>query len=154
MPNKHIRFMGEALREARIAAGEDEIPIGAVMVYKDKIISRSHNQVERLKDPTAHAEMLAITCAANYLQLKWLKDVSLYVTIEPCCMCSGALVLARIKNLYFGARDPKAGACGSVVNIINHRDLNHRVKVAGGILEEECSSLMKGFFKRKRSKSS
>ncbi len=144
--------MQEALKEAEMAFREDEVPVGAVIVHQGKIIARGHNQVERLKDPTAHAEIIAITSAANYLGTKWLNRVSLYVTIEPCSMCAGALVLARIKNLYFGASDPKTGACGSVTNIVNHGKLNHRVKVTKGILKSECSSLLKEFFKQKRKK--
>jgi tRNA(adenine34) deaminase len=143
-------YMSEALKEARKAFSEDEVPVGAVVVYEGRIIARGHNQIERLKDPTAHAEMLALTSACNYLRTKWLNGASIYVTIEPCSMCAGALVLARIKGVYFGARDPKTGACGSVVNIANHRKLNHRIKVKGGILELECSSLLKDFFKKKR----
>jgi len=142
--------MQEALKEAHKAFEEDEVPVGAVIVYEGKIIARGHNQIERLKDPTAHAEIIAITSAANYLGTKWLNGVSLYVTIEPCSMCAGAMVLARIKNLYFGARDPKTGACGSVVNIANHKKLNHRIKITKGILEAECSCLLKEFFKKKR----
>jgi len=143
-------YMSEALKEARRALGEDEVPVGAVVVYQGRIIARGYNQIERLRDPTAHAEMLALTSAANYLETKWLKEASVYVTIEPCSMCAGALVLSRIKNLYFGAKDPKTGACGSVVDIANHRKLNHRIKVKGGILEKECGSLLRDFFLRKR----
>jgi len=142
--------MSEALKEAQKAFDEDEVPVGAVIVHEGKIIARGHNQVERLKDPTAHAEIIAITSAANYLGTKWLSEASLYVTIEPCSMCAGALVLARIKNLCFGASDPKTGACGSVVNIVNHKKLNHRIKVSKGILEAECSYLLKEFFRKKR----
>jgi tRNA(adenine34) deaminase len=149
---KHIRFMQEALKEAREALEKDEVPVGVVVVYKDKIIARGYNQVESLKDPTAHAEMLALTSATNYLKSKWLSGCSLYVTIEPCSMCAGALVLSRIKNLYYGAKDPKAGACGSIVNIVNHKKLNHRLKVKSGILKQECSSLLKEFFRKKRRK--
>jgi tRNA(adenine34) deaminase len=145
-------YMSEAIKEARQAVGEDEVPVGCVIVYKGKIIARAHNQVEMLKDPTAHAEMLALTSATNYLNAKWLNEASLYVTIEPCSMCVGALVLARIRNLYFGAKDPKAGACGSVINIANHKKLNHRIKVKKGILEKECSFLLREFFKKKRKK--
>ena len=145
--------MQEALKEAEQAFCEAEVPVGAVIVHQGKIIARGHNQVERLKDPTAHAEIIAITSAANYLGTKWLKEASLYVTIEPCSMCAGALVLARVKNLYFGATDPKTGACGSLVNIINHKKLNHRIKVTQGILEAECSRLLKDFFKQKRKES-
>ena len=142
--------MQEALKEARKAFAEDEVPVGAVIVYKDKIISRGHNQVERLKDPTAHAEMLAITSATNSLNTKWLNGASVYVTIEPCSMCAGALVLARIKEIIYGADDPKAGASGSVTDIINNKSLNHRIKVQKGILEKECSYLLTQFFKSKR----
>ena len=142
--------MQEALKEAKSALKEDEVPVGAVIIYKNRIIGRAHNQVERLKDPTAHAEMLAITCATNALNTKWLNGASLYVTIEPCSMCAGALVLSRIKNLYFGAKDPKAGGCGSVTNIINHKSLNHRIKVQKRILEKECGYLLTQFFKGKR----
>ena len=150
MTTRHIKFMQEALKEARKAFADDEVPVGAVIVYKDKIISRGHNQTERLKDPTAHAEMLAITSASNSLNTKWLNGTSVYVTIEPCSMCAGALVLARIKNLIYGADDPKAGASGSVTNIINNKSLNHRIKVQKGILERECSDLLTQFFKGKR----
>jgi tRNA(adenine34) deaminase len=144
--------MQEALKEAQKALDKDEVPVGAIIVYKGKIISRGHNQVECLKDPTAHAEMLALTSAANYVGNKWLSGASIYVTIEPCSMCAGALVLSRIKNLYFGAKDPKTGACGSIINIVNHKKLNHRIKVKSGILEKECGSLLREFFKKKRKK--
>ena len=142
--------MQEALKEAQKAFQEDEVPVGAVIVHEGKIIAHGHNQIERLKDPTAHAEMIAITSAASYLGTKWLNAASLYVTIEPCSMCAGAMVLARIKNLCFGAKDPKTGACGSVIDIANHKKLNHRIKVTRGILETECSSLLKDFFRKKR----
>ena len=143
--------MQEALKEAQKAFEEDEVPVGAVIVSDRKIIAKAHNQVERLKDPTAHAEMIALTQAANTLGSKWLSGAAMYVTIEPCSMCAGALVLSRIKNLYFGAKDPKTGACGSVVNIVNHKKLNHKIKVKKGLLKEECSSILTDFFKKKRS---
>jgi tRNA(adenine34) deaminase len=143
-------YMSEALKEAQRAFEEDEVPVGAVIVHKGRIISRGYNQVERLKDPTAHAEMLALTSATNFLGAKWLNEASIYVTIEPCSMCAGALVLARIRHIYYGAKDPKAGACGSVVNIADHKKLNHRIKVKGGILKEECAALLKEFFRKKR----
>lgn len=145
-------YMAEALKEAREAAREDEVPVGCVIVHKGRIIARAHNQVECLKDPTAHAEMIALTSAANYLGTKWLNGASIYVTIEPCSMCAGALVLARVKNIFFGAADPKTGACGSVVNIVNHQKLNHKLKVKKGILTKECGSLLSGFFRKKRKK--
>jgi len=148
----HNLYMQEALKEAQKAFAEDEVPVGAVIVYKGRVIARDHNRIERLNDPTAHAEMLVLTSATNYLQAKWLNEASLYVTIEPCSMCAGALVLSRIKNLYFGAKDPKTGACGSVVNIVNNKKLNHRIKVTGGLLKEESSSLLKEFFRKKRKK--
>jgi len=144
--------MSEALKEALRAFEEDEVPVGAVIVHKGRIISRGHNQIERLKDPTAHAEMLALTSATNFLGTKWLNEASIYVTIEPCSMCAGALVLARIKNIYYGAKDPKTGACGSVINIANHKKLNHRIKAQGGILKSECSTILSEFFKKKRVK--
>lgn len=146
----HETFMAEALKEAKKAFQEDEVPVGAVIVCRGKIIARGHNQVERLKDPTAHAEMLALTSAANYLGTKWLNEASIYVTIEPCSMCAGALVLARVKNLYFGAKDPKTGACGSVTNIAHNRKFNHRITVKADILKEECGFLLSEFFKKKR----
>jgi tRNA(adenine34) deaminase len=159
MPSKVSRvykideiYMSEALKESQKASDEDDVPVGAVIVYKGKIIARGHNQVERLKDPTAHAEMLALTSAANYLGTKWLNECSLYVTIEPCSMCAGAMVLARVKHLYFGAKDPKTGACGSVTNIANNRKLNHRLQITGGVLKESCGALLKDFFKKKRRK--
>jgi len=142
--------MREALKEAERAFEEDEVPVGAIVVHQGKIIARGHNQIECLKDPTAHAEMLALTSATNYLGTKLLSGASLYVTIEPCSMCTGALVLSRIKNLYFGAKDPKTGACGSVINIANHKKLNHRLKISRGILAKECGSLLKEFFKKHR----
>ena len=144
-------YMHEALKEARKAAEDDEVPVGAVIVFEGKIIARAHNQIERLKDPTAHAEMLAITSATNFLGTKWLNEASIYVTIEPCSMCAGALVLSRIKRVYFGAKDPKTGACGSVINIVNNKKLNHRIKVDGGILDKECGALLSEFFSRIRS---
>lgn len=150
MLRKDDFFMSEALKEARKAFAEDEVPVGAVVVYKNQVIARGYNQVERLKDPTAHAEMVALTSATAYLKAKWLNDVSLYVTIEPCSMCAGAFVLARIKKIIYGADDPKTGACGSVINIANNKNLNHRIDVKKGVLKEECSALLKEFFKKKR----
>jgi len=144
--------MSEAIKEAIAAFNENEVPVGAVIVHKGRIIARGHNQIERLKDPTAHAEMLVLTSATNFLGSKWLNDASIYVTVEPCSMCSGALVLARIKNIFFGAEDPKTGACGSVFNIANNKKLNHRIRLKGGILKDECAALLRDFFKKKRHK--
>ena len=143
-------FMKEAIRQAKMAAGTHEVPVGAVIVHERRIIAKAHNQIEILKDPTAHAEMIAITQATNFLSSKWLQECTLYVTIEPCSMCAGALVLARIARVCFGAKDPKTGACGSVINIANHKLLNHRIEVNGGVLAEECSTLVSAFFQKKR----
>ena len=145
-----IFFMGEALRQALAAANDDEVPVGAVIVHDGQVIARAHNQVELLKDPTAHAEMIAITQAAAYLKSKWLHDCCMYVTVEPCSMCAGALVLARIKRLCFGALDPKTGACGSVVDLVRHPRLNHRVEVEQGVEGETCGGLLTEFFQKKR----
>ncbi len=143
-------YMKEALKEALKAQEKEEVPVGCVIVHKDRIIARAHNQVETLKDPTAHAEMIAITQAAASLKSKWLQGATVYVTIEPCIMCAGALILARIKQLVFGAKDPKTGACGSVFDIPKEKNLNHRFKIKSGIMEQDCASLLSEFFKKKR----
>jgi len=142
--------MREAIRQAKMAAQEDEVPVGAVVVWERKIIARAHNQIELLKDPTAHAEMIAITQATNFLSSKWLQQCTLYVTLEPCSMCAGALVLARMSRVCFGTEDPKTGACGSVINIADHASLNHRLEVTGGVLSAECAALISVFFQKKR----
>lgn len=151
MRKKDETYMQEALRQARYAFDEDEVPVGAVVVYNDRIIVRSYNQVEKLKDPTAHAEMIAITQAASFLKSKWLKKCSLYVTIEPCSMCAGALVLSRLDKVIFGAADAKTGAFGSKTDI-NNLKLNHQLKVKKGVLAEDCAEIVKEFFKKKRKK--
>jgi len=151
-PKPDEAYMLEAIKEACAAADRDEVPVGAVIVCAGKIIGRAHNQVELLKDPTAHAEMIAITQATNFLGNKWLSEATMYVTIEPCSMCAGALVLARMRRLVFGALDPKTGACGSVYDIVRHQTLNHRVAVRSGVLADECGLLLSEFFKTKRAK--
>ena len=143
-------LMGEALKQAQTAFEKDEVPVGAVIALENKIIAKAYNQVEVLKDPTAHAEMIAITQATNTLSSKWLEKCVLYVTLEPCSMCTGALVLSRIKGIVFGAKDPKTGACGSVLNIASHKQLNHKIVIREGLLEEECGQLLTEFFKKKR----
>jgi len=150
MLNPDEIFMREAIRQAKMAASANEVPVGAVIVHERKIIAKAHNQIEMLNDPTAHAEMIAITQATNYLSSKWLQECTLYVTIEPCSMCAGALVLSRIPRVFFGAPEPKTGACGSVINIANHKSLNHRIEVIGGILADECSIMVSKFFQEKR----
>jgi tRNA(adenine34) deaminase len=144
--DRDIYFMKQALREAEKAFERNEVPIGAVVVFEDKIIGRGYNQTISLKDPTAHAEIIAITSAANYLQDYRLEGCKIYVTLEPCPMCAGALVNARISSLYFSAFDPKAGACGTLFNITNSQLLNHQIKTYSGLLEEESKSLLRAFF--------
>lgn len=143
-------YMKEALKEAFKALDDKEVPIGAIITHKGRIIARAYNQRERLNDPTAHAEMIALTQAASYLENWRLNEATLYVTIEPCIMCAGALVNARIKRLVYGADDPKAGGCGSIVDVTNNKRLNHRVEVISGIMAPDCGWLMKEFFKKKR----
>jgi tRNA(adenine34) deaminase len=146
----HETYMKYALREAEKAFDNDEIPIGCVIVFRNAIIAKAYNQVETLKDPTAHAEIMAITSASEYLQSKQLLGCSMYVTLEPCVMCAGAIVLSKLENLYFGAYDIKSGACGSVMNITNNKALNHSCNVYGGILDEQCANLLKSFFDVRR----
>ncbi|MBU4311211.1 MAG: tRNA adenosine(34) deaminase TadA [Candidatus Omnitrophica bacterium] len=148
--NKDEFYMREALKQAKKAFDSDEVPVGAIIVYKDSIIGRGHNQIKMLKDPTAHAEMIAITQAAAELKNERLIDCSMYVTIEPCSMCAGALVLARIKHLIYAVDDPKTGACGSITNIVNHNNLNHKVKTKKGVFKEEAAALLREFFNKKR----
>ena len=138
-----------ALKEAEKALEEDEVPVGTVIVHEGHIIARAHNQRERLKDPTAHAEMIAITQAAAYLENWRLEGATLYVTKEPCIMCAGAMVQARLTSLVFGAFDEKGGACGSVVNLVEETKFNHQVKVTGGVLAEESAVLLREFFQER-----
>ena len=145
--NQDEKWMRVALQEASLALEKKEVPVGAVVVYQDKVIGRGHNQTETLNDPTAHAEILAIGAAANYLNSWRLSEAVLYVTLEPCAMCAGAIVLARIKKLVFGAFDPKAGACGSLYNLVQDGKLNHQVEVVPEVLKEDCSGLLQTFFK-------
>lgn len=152
MPIDHSEYMRLALVEARIAFEAGEVPVGAIVVHDGIIIGRAHNQREMLKDPTAHAEMLAITQAAAALESWRLDDCHLYVTLEPCPMCAGAIVLARITKVIFGATDPKAGACESLFTICNDSRLNHRAEVIGGILAFECGGILTEFFAMQRAK--
>ena len=144
------QWMKHALREAEKAYEQDEVPVGAVVVQNGRIIGRGYNQIERLQDPTAHAEMIAITAAANHLESRRLDDCTLYVTLEPCPMCAGAIVLARIPTLVFGSFDPKAGASGTLYNITHDKRLNHTVHVISGVCDRESEELLKGFFGRVR----
>ncbi len=148
---KHIyKYMYAALQEAEKAFEANEVPVGAVVVYQNRIIGRGFNQTEMLKDSTAHAEMLAITAASNHLQNKILNECDIYVTVEPCLMCSGAILLSRIRNLYFGTFEPKFGACGSLFNVIETEKYNHKVNVFSGIYANESKNLIEQFFKQKR----
>jgi tRNA(adenine34) deaminase len=146
----HEIWMQYALKEAEKAYDKGEIPLGAVIVFDNRIIAKGHNQVETLKDPTAHAEIIAITAAAEYLSSKVLLGCSMYVTLEPCSMCAGAIVLAKLEALYFGAYDNKSGACGSVLNVTNNKSLNHQLSVTGGLLDARCGELIRDFFEVKR----
>jgi len=151
---EHEYYMREALKEAHKAVEHDDVPVGAVIVYEKKIIGRAHNQIELLKDPTAHAEMLAITQAATVLSSERLQKAVMYTTLEPCPMCAGALVLARINSVFYGASDPKAGACGSVLDVVDDVRLNHQVKVIHGLLAEEAQELLQTFFRTIRERKS
>ena len=146
----HEIWMQYAYREAEKAYEKGEIPVGAVIVFDNMIIGKGHNQVETLKDPTAHAEIIALTSAAEYLTSKVLLGCTMYVTLEPCSMCAGAIVLAKLDALFFGAYDNKSGACGSVLNITNNKALNHRLNVTGGIMDDKCGELLRSFFDVKR----
>ncbi len=145
----HQYYMREALILAERALDADEVPVGALIVHEGRIIARAHNQREMLRDPTAHAEMIAITQAADALENWRLEGATLYVTKEPCVMCAGAMVQARIDTLVFGALDEKAGAAGSVVNLVEEPRFNHRVKVVPGVLAEESGRLLREFFQER-----
>jgi tRNA(adenine34) deaminase len=145
-------FMREAIKEAKRALDNNEVPVGAVVVHDNRVIGRGHNQVELLKDPTAHAEMIAITAATSAIQEKWLRESILYVTVEPCSMCAGASVLARLKKIVYGVQDIKTGAHSSLFNLLNDPRLNHQVEVIPGVLKNECAHLMMVFFEKLRSK--
>ena len=148
------RWMQEALAEAERALEANEVPIGAVVVHDGRIVGRGHNQVEGLQDPTAHAEILAITAAANSLKSWRLDGTTMYVTLEPCPMCIGALMNARVARLVFATHDPKKGAVGSVVDLSEEEQLNHHLEVDSGTLRQESSRMLKAFFEKLRRKSS
>ena len=143
-------FMHEALRLAAKARAAEEVPVGAVVVREEKIVSRAYNQVELLKDATAHAEMLALTAAEAALGDWRLTDCDLYVTKEPCPMCAGAIIHTRIRRVIFGCSDIRAGAAGTVMNLLQHKALNHRCRVTSGVLQAECAALLQDFFQKKR----
>ncbi|NBC66037.1 MAG: tRNA-specific adenosine deaminase [Bacteroidetes bacterium] len=142
--------MMQAFKQAEIAFENKEVPVGAVVVHENRIVGRGYNQVEMLQDSTAHAEMIAISAACSTLQNKYLEDCTLYVTLEPCPMCAGALVWSKVKRVVFGTMDEKAGACGSVFNISSNKKLNHSVEVIQGVMEADCKFLLQEFFRSKR----
>jgi tRNA(adenine34) deaminase len=147
----HLYHMEMALAEARLAGSEDEVPVGCVIVHRDRgLIARGHNQREQLQDPTAHAEMIALTQAASSLNSWRLEDCILYVTLEPCPMCAGAAVQARLPRIVYGVADPKAGACGSLFQIASDPRLNHRAEIVSGVLAAECGNILSDFFRKQR----
>jgi tRNA(adenine34) deaminase len=150
MEIKHEFFMREALHQAQLAAVADEVPVGALVVRDGEIVGAAHNQRETLADPTAHAEMIAITQAASALGSWRLSGCTLYVTLEPCSMCAGAIVLARLDRVVYGATDPKAGAVESLYQLLEDSRLNHQAHVVRGVLAPECGGILKEFFQRKR----
>ena len=144
------RWMRLALAQARAAEAEDEVPVGAVVVQDGIVVAEAYNRPRSLNDPTAHAEVLALRAAAHALGQQWLPGATLYVTLEPCAMCAGAMVLARIERLVYAAADPKAGMAGSLADIPRDERLNHRVEVTGGVLADEAGRLLKDFFRARR----
>jgi len=144
------QFMRTAIAAAEIAEENGDVPIGAVIVHQKRIIAKAYNQREQLADPTAHAEIIALTQAAAFVESWRLHGCTIYVTLEPCPMCAGALVLARMDRLVFGCMDPKSGACGSLYNIVEDERLNHRLQVTSGVLAAECSEQLQKFFRQKR----
>lgn len=150
MPGSDEKYMKMALEEAKKAYSQGEVPVGTVVVCRDKVLAKTHNQTEALSDPTAHAETLVIRKAAERLQSWRLADCALYVTKEPCSMCAGAMVQARLGRLVYGAADQKAGAAGTLMDITRDQRLNHQVEVSAGVLEEECRQLLQDFFSERR----
>src|SRR5215467_10502198 len=148
LPDEH--FMREALRQAQKAYAAEEVPVGAVIVRDRNIIARAHNQIELLKDATAHAEMLALTQAEEAVGDWRLTDCDLYVTKEPCAMCAGALVHTRIRRVIFGCTDPSAGAAGSMMNVLQVPAFNHRCEITSGVLQKECATILQNFFRQRR----
>ena len=144
------KYMQAAIAEAKIAEENGDVPIGAVVVFENRIIAKGYNQREQLNDPTAHAEIIALTAAAAAIESWRLIGCTMYVTLEPCAMCAGALVLGRLDRLVYGCGDPKAGACGSLYNIVQDDRLNHRLEMSKGILGQDCSELLSNFFSKRR----
>jgi len=152
--NQDEQFMQLAIESAKIAEENGDVPIGAIIVHNDTIIAKAYNQREQLQDPTAHAEIIALTQAAAALENWHLNGCTIYVTLEPCPMCAGALVLSRMDRLVYGCDDPKTGACKSLYNIVQDDRLNHRLEVTSGVLADECSQILQEFFERRRAEDS
>ena len=144
------RYMRLAIDAAQVAEENGDVPIGAVIVYQNQVIGRAYNQREQLKDPTAHAEIIALTQAASFIGSWRLHGCTIYVTLEPCPMCAGALVLGRLDRLVYGCPDPKTGACGSLYDIVRDERLNHRLEVTPGLLANDCAALLQTFFQQRR----
>jgi len=151
LPNSHDeRYMRMAIDAAQVAEENGDVPIGAVIVYQNQVIGRAYNEREQLKDPTAHAEIIALTQAASFIGSWRLHGCTIYVTLEPCPMCAGALVLGRLDRLVYGCTDPKTGACGSLYDIVRDERLNHRLEVTPGVLADNCAHLLQNFFQQRR----
>jgi len=148
------RYMRMAIDAAQVAEENGDVPIGAVIVYQSQVIGRAYNQREQLKDPTAHAEIIALTQAASFVGSWRLHGCTIYVTLEPCPMCAGALVLGRLDRLVYGCPDPKTGACGSLYDIVRDQRLNHRLEVTPGVLADDCATLLQTFFQQRRNNNS
>ena len=149
-PEQYPDYMELALREAELAFEDDEVPVGAVVVFEGKVIGKGHNRTEGLHDATAHAEMVALSAAFNHFGDWRLENCYLFSTLEPCVMCTGAAVLSRIKTIVYGAADPKFGACGSIFNIPDEKKLNHRIEVVSGVLADRVAAMMQEFFRKVR----
>ena len=152
MPDANEVLMQVALAQANAAAQEGEVPVGALVVLNGEIVAQDHNRIVQNNDPTAHAELLVIQQATQKLKRRWLSECTLYVTLEPCAMCAGAMVLARLPRLVFGAYDTKTGACGSLRNVVDDPRMNHRIKIEGGVLGGACGDVLKQFFASVRQK--
>lgn len=147
MIDDETRYMTYALREAEKAYDSGEVPVGCVIIHQGEVIGKAHNLRETLQDPTAHAEILAITQAANHLKSWRLEDTRLYVTLEPCAMCAGAIILARVATVHFGATDPKAGCCGTLMNLLEDSRFNHQPEVTSGMMAAQCGEILSSFFR-------
>jgi tRNA(adenine34) deaminase len=150
LSQNHRKYMSEAIKLAEQAYNEDEVPVGSIVIHESRIIGKGYNQVEKLNDATAHAEMLSISAASSTLESKYLSECTLYVTLEPCPMCASAAVWAKAGRIVFGASDAKYGACGSVFNLAQNNSLNHNINIIQGVMEKRCEELLTSYFQQKR----